>query len=412
MRIVLVMLLLLSVASNAQTLTLPALLDSIDTKHPMLKMYDLDIRAMNAAAESAKALEAPRIGAGLWETPYDVRLWKDSEMEPAQGMFMLSAEQMIMNPTKRKAEYNYMLGMANVETANRKAARSMLRSEARANYYKLLVLEKKATLVQQNKQLMEYMLDAMETRFSSGMDRVGSYYQAQARLHQTEAMVEMISSERRAAEKSINSLLFRDANTSFVVDTTLNIPDYSDYTVDTSQIVTFRSDVLAVQQRINLLQLQRELERTKALPDFGIRYDHMFAFGMMPNQFSLMAMVTVPIVPWSRRSYSATAKSLHLNIEAQRYQQQALVNETSGMLNNMREKIIGMQRQVNVYEKNVVPTLGKSLQTTLNAFANNSASVNDLLDAWEAYQMTGMEYLDKLDELLEMQAEFEKILEL
>lgn len=417
MRIALVMLLFVAFSSNAQTLTLPALLDSIDAKHPMLKMYDLDIRAMNAAAESARALEPPRLGAGLWETPYDVRMWKDTEMEdglmqPAQGMFMLSAEQMIMNPRKRKAEYNYMLGMSKVETANRRAARSMLRSEARENYYKLIVLQKKATLVQQNKQLMSYMLDAMETRFASGMDRVGGYYQAQARLQETEAMIEMIASEQRAATKAINALMLRDADASVSIDTTFTVPDYSSYTVDTTQITAFRSDVLATQQRISLLQLQQQLERTKALPDFGIRYDHMFAFGEMPNQFSLMAMVTVPIVPWSKRSYSASVQSLQLSIEAQRYQQQALVTETSGMLNSMRERIIGMQKQVSIYEKNVVPTLGKSLQTTLNAFANNSATVNDVLDAWEAYQMTGMDYLDKLDELLQMQAEFEKTLEL
>jgi hypothetical protein len=31
--------------------------------------------------------------------------------------------------------------------------------------------------------------------------------------------------------------------------------------------------------------------KSKLLPEFGVKYDHMFAFGNRPQQFSLMGMV-------------------------------------------------------------------------------------------------------------------------
>jgi hypothetical protein len=36
---------------------------------------------------------------------------------------------------------------------------------------------------------------------------------------------------------------------------------------------------------INQLKIAKA-EKTKLLPEFGIKYDHMFAFGTQPQQFS------------------------------------------------------------------------------------------------------------------------------
>jgi hypothetical protein len=53
-----------------------------------------------------------------------------------------------------------------------------------------------------------------------------------------------------------------------------------------------------IEKTIVLNQLKIETEKLKLLPEFGVKYDHMFAFGNGPQQFSLMGMITIPM-PWS-----------------------------------------------------------------------------------------------------------------
>jgi outer membrane protein TolC len=68
--------------ANAQTLSLDAVLTTIKTNNPQLKMYDADIQSMDAAAKGAKSWMAPQINTGLFMTPYNVKMWKANEMNP------------------------------------------------------------------------------------------------------------------------------------------------------------------------------------------------------------------------------------------------------------------------------------------------------------------------------------------
>ena len=60
-------------SSNAQTLKLDALIDSITTFHPVVKMYNNEIRSMDEAAKGAKSWMPPEepssIAANLRSTP-------------------------------------------------------------------------------------------------------------------------------------------------------------------------------------------------------------------------------------------------------------------------------------------------------------------------------------------------------
>lgn len=61
-------------------------------------------------------------------------------------------------------------------------------------------------------------------------------------------------------------------------------------------------------------QLKIEFEKTKQLPDFGIKYDHMFAFGQTPQQFTLMGMVNIPM-SWSTKMNKANINSYQIKMK-------------------------------------------------------------------------------------------------
>ncbi|MBK9338791.1 MAG: hypothetical protein IPM98_20565 [Lewinellaceae bacterium] len=50
--------------------------------------------------------------------------------------------------------------------------------------------------------------------------------------------------------------------------------------------------------------------------EYGLRFDHMFAFGGQPWQFSLMGMMTVPIAPWANKDIKAKIEGIEHRLAA------------------------------------------------------------------------------------------------
>jgi hypothetical protein len=65
-----------------------------------------------------------------------------------------------------------------------------------------------------------------------------------------------------------------------------------------------------------------------------------------------------------------------------------------------------------LYETQIVPALKKNFQTMQLGYEQNTEELFELFDAWEALNMTQLEYLEQLKTALLMQAELEKILEI
>jgi hypothetical protein len=87
-------------SSNSQTLKLDAIIDSITVSHPVVKMYDNEIRSMDEAAKGARSWMPPEFTTGLWMTPYNPSLWKKGDMgETGMGQYMLGGSRCF--PLKR-----------------------------------------------------------------------------------------------------------------------------------------------------------------------------------------------------------------------------------------------------------------------------------------------------------------------
>jgi len=88
-----------------------------------------------------------------------------------------------------------------------------------------------------------------------------------------------------------------------------------------------------------------------------------------------------------------------------------MTNEFSGMAYGMRNDIALKKKQVDLYQKNILPALQKNFQTMQLGYEQNTEELFMLYDAWETLNMTQMEYLDQVQQLLMMQVRLEEILE-
>jgi cobalt-zinc-cadmium efflux system outer membrane protein len=414
-------LLSLALTLNAQIMRLDTIISTIEQANPELQMYDAQSESFSSYAKGAKAWEAPQLGAGFFMTPYNPAMWKadnsgggmnnTGNTSNGMGSFMVQAQQMIPNPAKLKANAKYMQSMSAVEMANKDFVKNDLLSQAKMNYTEWLILKKKLYVLDEQEQLMNYIIQTSEIRYPYQQEKLNSIYKAKAELAAIQNMRLMFESEINWKRISLNQLMNRDKSIQFDVDTSIQFKNYETTTLDTTTLISNRSDISAIEKNILVYKNKQQYETSRLKPDFGIQYAHMFSFGNNPNLFTLMGMVTIPIAPWSSKMYKSTALGLHYQIQGYQKQKEAIINEAAGMVESLKWRISSQKKQISIYEKTMLPALQKNYKTSLLSYEQNTEELFVVLDAVQALQMARMELLDKKQELLILQIEYEKNIE-
>ena len=405
---------LLAVFAQAQEkLTLSDIFSRISTGSPELKNFDAQIRSFDEAAKGARNWEPPELATGLWMTPYNPNLWKkQGNGNTGMGQYMISAQQMFPNKKRLDAEQNYMQAMSSVEKEKKNTSLNELYAAAKQNYYQLIITKKKLAVLDGNGKLLDFMIKNAELRYKNNLGKISSYYKAKAELGNIQNMRLMLENEIVQKRIALNTLMNRDKMVMFDVDTIYTVRDYSNYEFDSTSFINARSDLKAVDRDIQLTFLQQDVERAKLKPEFGIRFDHMFGFGGLPMQYSLMGMVKLPMAKWSSRATRANVESLKWKAESLSQQKQTIINESTGMAYGMKNEILSKQKQIKLFEENIIPALRRNFQTMQLSYEQNTEELFTLYDAWEALYKTQLEYLDQIQQLLLMQIELERILEI
>ncbi len=389
--------------SFAQVLTIDSVLNRIEKNSPMLKMYDEQINAANNYSLMAKSWMPPTFSTGPWQAPY--KSFND-------GMWMFTGEQMIPNPSKLKANFNYMQGMAPVEQEGKGVKKNEMFAMAKQNYYEWVVLEKKYDVLIQTDSLLSYILRVSRYRYTYNKEKLNNIFKAEADLFELRNMETMLLGDMKMKNVELNTLMYLDQSSVFAIDTNLRPHYYEVQLPDTALISSSRSDIRQFDEGISLVRLQQEYEKSKRLPDFGISFSHMQSLGVMPNQFSAMGLITIPIVPWASKDYKSNLKGLDNTVFAIDFQKQALINETAGKIASLQAQIKSLKQQLANYHDNIIPTYYKSYQISMQAYEQNTEDLFVVLDGLRMYRMAKVNELDLLNTLLNLQVNYEKEMEI
>jgi outer membrane protein TolC len=326
---------------------------------------------------------------------------------------MFSFEQSIPNPSRLKANKDYFESRAAVEQQARSYQFNDLRAEAKTLYYQWIVAEQKLKALEENQTIIGLMLKLAQLRYPYNKESVGNIYKVEGRLSEVENMILMTQGEIDEKKYRLKSLMNLSPATDIMVDTTTHVHyEASDVVYDTAALSVQRSDVRQIDETIEVMRLNQKLQSYQAKPDFRIRFDHMQPLGdMMPRQFTAMAMVSIPIAPWSSKMYKSEVKGMQYDIEAMKKGREAILVEARGMLSGMAAKLTRMQQQLDNYNTKIIPALRKNYETLMLAYEENREQLPIVIDGWEAMNMAQLDYLDKLDEYHTMIVSYEKELE-
>lgn len=402
--------------SQSQTLKLDAVIDSIKSSHPVVKMYDHEIRSMDEAAKGAKSWMPPEFATGFWMTPYNPSRWKKMDdgmggVREGMGQYMIAGQQMLPNKKKQNADAAYMNAMSSVEKEKKNATLNELIQDARQFYYEWIILKKKLVILHENEKILEFMIKNAEIRYKNGLEKISAYYKAKAALGDVKNMQLMFENDIREKRIRLNTLMGRNAMMIFDIDTAFSLNDYSGIVFDSSLFYNSRSDLKSLDKEIHLTLLKQETERAALKPQFGIRYEHMVGFGGLPMQYSLMGMMKLPLTGWSSKMNKANIESLKWKTYALRSQKEMMANEYSGMAYGMRNELELKKKQIRLYEESIIPALRNNYKTMQLGYEQNTEELFMLYDAWETLNMKQLEYIELVNQALKVQVTLERIIE-
>jgi len=124
-----------------------------------------------------------------------------------------------------------------------------------------------------------------------------------------------------------------------------------------------------------------------------------------------MATVKIPLAPWSSGSYKANIESLKWKQQSFEAQKKVIINQATGEAESLLSSINSKKKQLQLFEENIIPALKKNYQIMQLAYEQNTGELFELLDAWQTLNMTQLDYLSQLQELLNLQTQMDKILE-
>lgn len=393
-------------AQQAPVIPLDSILQRIDRNNILLQSYELKAESYKYNADAATAWMAPMVGIGTFMTPYPRQMIMDDR---DKGSLMLQLEQDIPNPAKLSAKKRYIASQGNIERATRAITLNDFKAQAKRLYFNWLVARQRIAVLQENEKIMVMMRKIEEVRYPYNQSQLSGVYKANAKIEENRNMILMQEGTIAKARSWLNSLMNMPGNQKFEIDSTYQPVFKTAASYDTASLAAVRKDVFKMDANILSMQLNVESMKREKKPDFRIRFDHMYPLdAMMPNAYSAMAMVSIPIAPWSSKMYKSGIKAMQYEVQAMEKERAAMLQETQGMLYGMQYEIQFMQKRITAMEEKIIPSLRQTLDANFLNYQENKLALTNVIDSWEALTMMQASVLDEKLKLYEMIVDYEK----
>src|SRR5690606_33355016 len=265
-------------------------------------------------------------------------------------------------------------------------------------------------VLHENEYIIQTMKEIEEIRYKYNQSQLGSIFNADAKIQENYNMILMQEGEILRSRAWLNSLMNEEGNPYFVIDTSEKLIFHLEAAVDTTYLANQRMDVIKMEREIHRMELEVAAMKTESRPNLKIRLDHMspLGAGMMPNSYSVMGMISIPIAPWSSKMYKNEISAMDLEIKSMEKQREGMLIESQGMIYGMQHQIQTMQTRIQNLETKIIPSLKRALDANFQSYQENKIQLPVILDNWEAWNMMQNNLLDEKLELYQMIIDYEK----
>ncbi len=388
-------------------ISIDSVLKAVEANNPELKIYDAQVKMQDALVEGAGAWKAPMVGVGTFMTPYN-NFGRESNLR--DGSFMITAQQDILNKSKSQSEKAYLSAQSNITKEQKQNNLNELKAMARTFYYEVILEQRKADLINKNIDILSNLKKVANIRYTYNKADLAQIYALDAKVYEANNKLTTALANAHIGKIRLNVLMNKTYNNPLKLDTSLTINHY--LLEDVDSVVANRSMIKETDAKINSLQLANKMIASEAKPDFSVSFNHMQTYNnVRPNQFSLMAGVSIPIAPWSARGYKSKLKANEFERDALQLQKDNLQNSLRGMIKSYEQHLGHISGELETYQKHIIPSLQKSYEVIMLNYQENKNDLSAVLNSWKDVNDAQIDYLNLYNEYFKMYVEYEKNVE-
>lgn len=393
-------------AQDSLSLSLNDILTKIQKQNVSLESYELKAKSYDYKSEAATSWMAPMVGAGTYMTPYPGQ----NPMEDDKGSLMFQVEQDIPNFSKQKANKKAIISLGDIEYASRDIKLNELKAQAKSLYFGWLIALERIQVLRENEKIMQTMREVEEIRYKYNQSQLGSIFNIDAKIEENQNMILMQEGEIAKSRAWLNSLMNQSGDAYFSIDTSERLVFIPQAVLDTASLAGQRADVIKMEREIASMKLGVEVMKKESRPGLKIRFDHMspLGAGMMPNSYSIMGMISIPIVPWSSKMYKNEVSAMNLEIDAIEKERKGMLLESQGMVYGMQYEILNVQKRLENLESKIIPSLKRALDANFQSYQENKIQLPVIIDNWEAWNMMQNNLLDEKLTFYQLIIDYEK----
>lgn len=254
-------------------------------------------------------------------------------------------------------------------------------------YYELFYLGRSIEIIRGNRDLVLHLERVARARYGAGAATHADVIRAQVELGIIENRLGSLKDRRAPLFARLNALLNRPTTETFDLPSILTFEPVL-YTDDEllAKVSLHNPDLRATSFEIEAAHRQRERANKNYLPDITLGLDYI-ATGdaRMPGvqdsgDDALSATIGFTLPIW-RSKYDAGVKEADAILRQQQFKRDQQLNTFHAETVTALFKLRDAQRQIDLYEKTLLPKANESLVATQRAYSTGAAPFADTIDA-------------------------------
>jgi cobalt-zinc-cadmium efflux system outer membrane protein len=359
------------------SISLNYLVDQALERNPEIKAMQRTFDMMRARIPQAKALPEPMLEYGYMGNITPIPPFDTQKGDPSSAR-MLSFSQELPFPGKRSLKSKMAAIESEVEWWGYEQTRLNVVAEVKDAYFELFYLTKAIETITQNQNLLETFAKIAEARYAVGGGIQQDVLKAQVEISKLIEQLTVLDQRKQTAEARINSLLYRDPESSVGRPDEVKPQDFSYSLAELNELALANYPGLKAQRRkIDREQYAVQLAEKDFYPDFSVRFTYQNR-PEMPEMYGVSVAVKIPLYFWQKQRPAVAEASASKAAEQKRIE-----NVTAVLFFKIKDRLLAAAtagRLVKLYGTTIVPQSSLSLESAISGYEVGKVDFLTLLD--------------------------------
>jgi len=359
--------------SNA-TLELDSLIVEALQNNPDFKMLQSRLEAFNARVGPAGALPDPQIGFGINNLPMDTYSFEQEAMTQ-KSIFINQVIPFFGKRGLRKeiAELGTKIAESEVEEINLQIIQMV-----RSTYYDLYLIDKSIDLTEDNRLLMENVVNLSRVKYETGSGIQRDYLNSQLTLYKLDEQLIRLHQNQSTLKSQMNLLLNRPVDQPLGGPGILKIEPMAESLAESYQIA--RSTNPQLQEKswtIEQSEKSEQMAKREYWPDFGIK----LSYGQRESRPDfLLGVVSLNIPLFAGSKQGQKVQEARAAAQSARFGYESARNDIESKLRILWDDLNKNSKLSILYIDKIIPQAEQAYQSALSAYINDKLDYSSLID--------------------------------